>query len=118
MGRTLSVSRATVTPDNEAEYLTTVRKLAVQLERRGQRLWIFRSSETPHTFIEFSESPSLLSHRVRASRTGEELKLEMQLQSIARYAPDAWDLWEEVGLEEAPRKSDGWKPGEHEEGQE
>ena len=118
MARTLSVSRVTVMPENEAEYLTTVRKLAVQLERRSQRLWIFRSTETPHTFIEFSESPTLHSHRVRASRTGEELRLEMRLQSIARYAQDAWDLWEEVSFEEAPRKSDGWKSGELEEGEE
>jgi len=115
MARTLTVSRVTVTPEHEAEYLSTVRRLAMHLERRGQRLWIFRSTDKPHTFVEFSESPTLLSHRIRASRTGEELKLEMRLQSIARYATDAWDLWEEVTFEEAPRKSDGWKPNLHDE---
>ena len=118
MPRNLSVSRVTVAAENEAEYLATVHKLAGLVERRGQRLWVFRSVQTPHTFVEFSESPTVLSHRVRASRTGEELKLEMRLQSLAHYAPDAWDLWEEVRFEEAPRKSDGWKPDPHGESEE
>jgi hypothetical protein len=104
MSRALSVSRVTVSPDRETEYLAALQKLAAVLERRGQHVWVFRSSDQPGTFLEFNESPSPLSHRARASRTGEELRIEMTLQSLATYAPGAWDLWEEVplGLEREP----------------
>jgi len=101
MPKTLSVSRVTVSGGNEAAYLATVRQLAAVLERRGQRLWVFRNPDHPGAFLEFSESPSLMSHRARASRTGDELALEAKLQSLATYAPDAWELWEEVPLSSA-----------------
>ena len=39
-----------------------------------------------------------MSHRTRASRVGEESKLEARLKSLAAYAPDAWEMWEEVPL--------------------
>jgi hypothetical protein len=109
MPRALSVSRVSVASDKEAEYLVTVRQLAALAERRGQRLWVFRSADKPHTFVEFSESPSAMSHRARASRTPEELKLEMRLQTLASYAPDAWELWEEIPQEPRP-SSGGWTP--------
>ena len=47
-------------------------------------------------FIEFSESPTEMSHRAQASRLPEEIKLERRLQALATYAPDAWELWSEV----------------------
>jgi len=107
MPRALSVSKVTVSPANESEYLRTVTQLAVMLERRSQRLWVFRSPDRPGTFLEFNESPSPMSHRSRASRTGEELSLEMKLQTLASYAPDAWDLWEEIPLHPQPEPSSG-----------
>lgn len=98
MARVLTVSRVTVAGGREAEYLETVRRLAALAGQRGQHLWIFRHPDRPGQFLEFSESPSEMSHRSRASRVGEESKLEARLQSLATYAPDAWDLWEEVPL--------------------
>ncbi|MGH7702062.1 MAG: hypothetical protein ACREMO_03150 [Gemmatimonadales bacterium] len=117
MPRVLTVSRVSVPADHEAEYLTAVRELAALAEKRGQRLWMFRSVEHPHTFLEFSESPSALSHRSRASRLPEELRLERRLQALATYAPGSWELWEEIPPE-TPRASGSWEPeaeGESEE---
>ncbi|MFI5236206.1 MAG: hypothetical protein ACHQXA_10880, partial [Gemmatimonadales bacterium] len=94
MPRCLSVSRATVTPERESEYLATAGDLARALEQRGQHLWVFRSDTDPGTFIEFSESPSAASHRTRASRLPKEQRLEARLRALASYAPDAWALWE------------------------
>jgi len=96
MPRVLTVSRVTVAEGREAEYLDTVRKLAALASQRGQHLWVFRHPGRRGQFLEFSESASEMSHRSRASRIGEESKLEARLQSLATYAPDAWDLWEEV----------------------
>ena len=114
----LSVARATVRPQDEPEYLSTIHKLSMALGRRGQRLWVFRSPDKPGTFLEFSESPTAMSHRVKSSRTGEELNLEKRLQEIVRYEPGSWDLWEEVVFEEAPRKSEGWNPDHSDDGEE
>jgi hypothetical protein len=98
MPRVLTVSRVTVAEGREAEYLETIRRLAAIASPRGQHLWVFRHPARPGQFLEFSESASEMSHRSRASRVGEESKLEARLRSLATYAPDAWDLWEEVSL--------------------
>ena len=116
MPRALSVSHVTVPAEHEAEYLATIQKLAALAERRGQRLWVFRSVDKPHTFIEFSESPSALAHRARASRIPEELRLEMRLQAIAKYEPGSWDLWEEITTESS-RPPGGWTPEQETEDQ-
>jgi len=80
------------------EYLSTLRELCQFAEARGQRIWVFRNAKDPRLFIEFSESPTEMSHRAQASRLPEEITLEKRLQSIATYAPDAWELWSEVSL--------------------
>jgi len=59
---------------------------------------VFRNSKDPRLFIEFSERPTEMSHRAQASRLPEEIQLEKRLQSLATYAPDAWELWSEVSL--------------------
>jgi hypothetical protein len=96
MGRTLTVSRVTVAAGDVEEYVRTVHELAALGAGRGQRLWLFRNAKDPGTFIEFSESSSPISHRTRASRTAHELELEGRLRALARYAPDAWSVWDEV----------------------
>jgi predicted SAM-dependent methyltransferase len=96
MGRVLSISRVRVSPEHEAEYLRTVRRLADLARDRAQHLWLFRNPEVPGSFIEFSESSTEPGHRVRSSRTDLEARLERRLQEIAEYAPDAWELWAEV----------------------
>ncbi len=96
MPRALTVARVSVSPETERGYLATVRKLAGLLERRGQHLWVFRSSREPHTFLEFSEAPSADAHRTRASRPPEELELEARLRALATYAPESRELWEEI----------------------
>lgn len=102
MARVLTVSRVRVPAASEADYVATLRALGRFASARGQRLWLFRSAEDPGLFIEFSESPTEMSHRAQASRLPEELKLEAHLQRTVTYAPDAWDLWTEVPLEAPP----------------
>lgn len=98
MPKVLTASRVRVAAADEADYLATLRELAQFAEARGQRIWLFRNARDPRLFIEFSESPTEMSHRAQASRLPEETKLEKKLQSLATYAPDAWDLWSEVSL--------------------
>ena len=47
MARTLTVSRVSVRPGSEAEYLAAVRDLARLAEGRGWQLWVFRRPEAP-----------------------------------------------------------------------
>jgi hypothetical protein len=96
MGRVLAVARVMVTPEHEEEYIRTVHALAELGAGRGQHLWLFRSGDTPGTFMEFSESRTEHSHRARASRTDMEAKLEARLMQLGRYAPGFRELWEEV----------------------
>jgi hypothetical protein len=96
MGRVLTISRVSVLPADEAEYVRTVRHLAELGSARGQHLWLFRAADGPGRYIEFSESRSELTHRARASRTDPEQQLERRLRELAHYEPGSWDLWEEV----------------------
>ncbi len=106
--RVLTVARVTVPPEHELEYIRTVHALAELGAPRGQNLWLFKSSRTPHTYLEFSESRTEMSHRSRASRTDYEIRLERRLHTIAQYAPGASELWEEVTAPE-PEESSGWE---------
>jgi hypothetical protein len=112
MTRVLSVSRVTVLPEFEAEYINTIRALAEIGMGRGQHLWLFKSSDTAHTYLEFSESRTEMSHRSRASRTDIEMRLERRLSVIAQYSAASRELWEEVEPPEPrePRTSSGWDP--------
>jgi len=96
MPKVLTAARVRVAASNETEYVSTLRELSQFAEARGQRIWLFRNAKDPRLFIEFSESPTEMSHRAQASRLPEEIKLEKRLQSLATYAPDAWELWSEV----------------------
>ena len=96
MPKVLTAARVRVAAQHETEYVTTLRELSQFAEARGQRIWLFRNAKDPRLFIEFSESPTEMSHRAQASRLPEEIKLEKRLQNLATYAPDAWELWSEV----------------------
>jgi hypothetical protein len=96
MPRTLSVSRVRVRTGAEAEYLASVRELARLAEQRGWHLWVFRKPDEPGAFLEFSESRSREAHRAVAERPADERALEAGIRALAEYAPDAWELWEEV----------------------
>jgi hypothetical protein len=98
MPKVLTAARVRVPAPNEAEYLSALRELGQFAEARGQRIWLFRHAKDPRLFIEFSESPTEMSHRAQASRLPEEIQLEKRLQTLATYAPDAWELWSEVPL--------------------
>lgn len=106
--RVLTVARVTVLPEHEAEYIRTVHALADIGAPRGQNLWLFKNSRTPHTYLEFSESRTEMSHRSRASRTDYEMQLERRLHQIAQYAPGSAELWEEVTAPQ-PEESSGWE---------
>jgi hypothetical protein len=80
----------------EGEYLAAVRELARLAETRGRHLWVFRKPDQPGTYLEFSESPSRATHRSVAERPADEQALEERIRAVADYAPDAWELWEEV----------------------
>ena len=96
MARTLTVSRVRVRAEAEAEYLASVSELARVAEGRGRRLWVFRKPDEAGTFLEFSESRSRETHRAVADRPADERALEERIRGLATYAPDAWELWEEV----------------------
>jgi len=98
MPKILTASRVRVPATAEVEYFATLRELCQFADARGQRIWVFRNAKDPRLFIEFSESPTEMSHRAQASRLPEEIKLEKKLQGLVTYAPDAWDLWTEVSL--------------------
>jgi hypothetical protein len=96
MARVLTISRALVAPEHEAEYVQTVHQLAEAVRGQAQNIWLFRHPTRAGSYIEFSESRTEMSHRVRAARTDLETRLERRLRELASYAPDAWDLWTEV----------------------
>lgn len=96
MGRTLTVSRVSVRPGSESEYLAAVRELARLAEGRGWHLWVFRKPDDQGAFLEFSESRSRETHRAIAGRPEDERELEQRIRAVAEYAPGAWELWEEV----------------------
>jgi len=96
MPKVLTAARVRVPTHNEREYVNTLRELSQFAEARGQRIWLYRNAKDPRLFIEFSESPTEMSHRAQASRLPEEITLEKRLQALATYAPDAWELWSEV----------------------
>jgi len=98
MPKVLTAARVRVPAANEAEYFATLRELCQFANARGQKIWLFRHATDPRLFIEFSESPTEMSHRAQASRLPEEIQLEKRLQNLATYAPDAWELWTEVKL--------------------
>ena len=98
MPKVLTAARVRVPAPNETEYVSTLRELCQFADARGQRIWLFRNAKDPRLFIEFSESPTEMSHRAQASRLPEEIQLERKLQTLVTYAPDAWDLWTEVSF--------------------
>src|SRR5205809_7597529 len=90
-------ARGVIVPtERETEYVNTLGWQSQSAGSRGQKIWLYRNAEDPRLFIEFSESPTEMSHRAQASRLPEEIKLERRLQALATYAPDAWELWSEV----------------------
>lgn len=107
MPRLLTISHVTVATEHEAEYVRTFHMLAELAGGRAQRLWLFRSARAANSYVEFSEGPSELAHRARASRTDLEEKLERRLREIADYAPGAWDMWQEVPVPEPQDSSEG-----------
>lgn len=94
----LTVSRVTVSAASEAEYLRLIAQLARLGETRGRHLWLFRAPGRPGAFLECSESRTREAHRTVATADEEETRLERRLRELANYAPDAWELWEEVAL--------------------
>ena len=83
MPKVLTAARVRVPTQNETEYVNTLRELSQFAEARGQRIWLFRNAKDPRLFIEFSESPTEMSHRAQASRLPEEIKLERRLHNAA-----------------------------------
>ena len=98
MARALAVSRVSVAPDSESEYLRVAGELARLSEGRGRHLWVFRAPDRRGVFLECSESRTVESHRAVVEPRDDERRLEVRLRELASYAPDAWDLWEEVAL--------------------
>ncbi|HSB56151.1 MAG TPA: hypothetical protein VLD58_17440 [Gemmatimonadales bacterium] len=100
MGRVLTAARATVPAEHAAEYLAALRELQACRHRRGEHLWVFRHPREAGVFLEFAESASADTHPLTGAEPPEERSLELRLQALAAYAPDARVLWEEIPLEE------------------
>ena len=98
MPRALAVSRVTVLPPAQAEYLELIGRLARLSESRGRHLWLFRMPGRPDAFLECSESQSRELHRAVGEKSEDEMRLEGRLRELASYQADAWELWEEVAL--------------------
>src|SRR5258708_10661220 len=98
MPKVLTASRVRVPAPNEADYLAVLRELQQFADARGQRIWLFRHAKDPRLFIEFSESPTEMSHRAQASRVPEEVQVEKKLKQLRTYAPDSSELASEVPL--------------------
>jgi hypothetical protein len=107
MSRVLTIAQATVAPAAEAEYVRIVHTLAALGSERSRRLWLFKSRTRPGQYLEFSESPTEMAHRLRASRTDLEAKLESRLSELALYEPGLMDFWEQVP---APDPTDVTEP--------
>src|SRR2546426_12812739 len=90
MPKVLTAARVRIAAPNEADYLATLRELCQFADARSQRIWLFRNAKDPQLFIEFSESPTEMSHRAQASRLPEEIKLERRLPALGPHGPDAW----------------------------
>ncbi len=101
MPRTLSISLAKVSPEDEAAYLAALGDLAARLGARGESFWLFRHPALSDTFLEFSESDSAERHRSRAAGDPDEAALKVRLRTLAAYAADAGVLWEEVPLKKS-----------------
>jgi len=97
MPRVLTASRVRVPRRARQIILRRCGSCASTPKRAAAHLGV-RHAKDPQLFIEFSESPTEMSHRAQASRLPEEIKLEKHLQSLVTYAPDAWELWTEVSL--------------------
>ena len=98
MARVLTAARCTVPAEHESEYFKTILGLARIGMQRGQRIWVFRQTDDPRRFIEFTEAPSRIAHRLFASKTTPEQHLERRLAKLAVYDADAWELYEEQPL--------------------
>jgi hypothetical protein len=96
MTRKLTVSRVTVNPRSEPEYLATLGQLAARRQSRGQSFWLFRHPTESDTFLEFSEGGSPPAEGSAGDEA--EALLEARLRVLAAYAPDAEVLWQEVPL--------------------
>ena len=98
VARALTVSRVTVPTGAEPEYVATVAELARLSEARGRHLWLFRARGRGGAFLECSESRTAETHRAVAEPREDERRLERRLRDLATYAPEAWEVWEEVAL--------------------
>ena len=91
MTRTLTAVRAVVRDGQTAAYCQALGDLAREVRERGARFWVFRSTASPDTFLEFVER----SGGSAAERSSEEIAIERKLHEMAVYGPDAAELWEE-----------------------
>src|SRR5260221_11970865 len=96
MPKVVTAARVRVPTQNETEYVNTLRELSQFADARGQRIWLFRNAKDPRLFIEFSESPTEMSHGAQASRLPEGIKRGKRRQALATNAPDAWGRGREV----------------------
>jgi hypothetical protein len=98
MPHALAVSRVTVPPPAQAEYLELLGRLARLSEGRGRHVWLFRMPGRPDAFLECNESRTRELHRAVGGTSEDEMRLEARLRELVSYPPDAWELWEEVAL--------------------
>lgn len=94
MAVSLTVARAVVRAGQLLAYREGLGRLKQAAEARGARFWVFRSTATPDTFLEFVETPDASA----GSRTRAEIAADAALREVALYAPDAETVWTEFQL--------------------
>jgi hypothetical protein len=98
VGRALTVARLRVAPARQAEYLAVLAELEAIGRPRGRHLWLFRSSNDPDLFLEFSESGAVEHHRAVTLAAGREAALESRLRELAERESTPEELWHELPL--------------------
>ncbi len=94
MARVLTAARAAVRPGCEAEYLLLLAERRRAAEACGRNFWTFRHRADAAEYLVFTEWDDASDRAV----SPEEVALDGRLRQLARYAPDADQLWDEITL--------------------
>ena len=84
-----------VQPGGQERYRGLLLERAAEVRGRGARFWAFQSRVDPGVYLEFVEAGE-----ETGARTEREIALERMSRTVAAYAPDSDDVWEEVECRE------------------
>ena len=85
MPRTLAIETTKLSADNRAAFIDRSRARRGHFREAGCKYWLFEQTETPGTFIEFTEGPdeaTLRSARASAPEHDSEVPLYVEVELI------------------------------------